>query len=313
MVLHHYDQAIRRYESAVEKAITIYDKIQIFTRLASIFSSEYYRDNTKNCAKNHLVVAEYKKRGIEEMRACNLFDNLSIAKELLNLSLIYDKGGMSDEALIIRVDALHLIPGPFNHMGLLEAEFYSTFIINNLIYTYTELKHDYSAASKYLQIKYENILRKTAANPECLAKDYHELATQYLKVGDFGTATERLKDALKLCSESNMVGKARWIMHREEQLADIYAQNGKYREAYEHLCEALKRSEEEKLAFQKWSTRKILDTHQKLASYSTRFDQNELAQKHLTQALQLCHTSTNFSTEEQQTIITNIQEQLKAI
>lgn len=313
MVNHHYDQAIPRYESALEKAITIYDKIQIFSKLVSVFSSKYYWDNTKDSMKNLLVAAEYKKKGIEEMRKCNLFDNLSVAKELLNLSVIYDKGGMIDEATSIRVDALHLIPGPFNYTGLLEAEFYSTFIIDNLIYTYTELKHDYSAASKYLQIKYQNILRKTAADPKCLTKDYHELATQYLKIGDFDTAAQCLKVALRLCKDSNMIDKARWILRIEEQLADVYAQNLKYREAYEHLFEALTRSEEEKFAFQRWSTRKILDTHKKLASYSTHFDQNELANKHLTQALELCHTSTNLSAEEQQTIITNIQEQITAI
>lgn len=313
MVGQHYNQAVRHYENALEKTTTAYDKIQIFSRLVNIYSSTYYYNGMNDAKRNYMIAAEYKKRSIEEMRKHSFFDNLTIGKQLLDLSFIYDKVGMDDEALNVRIEALGLIPRPCFHMGFLEAELYSTLILDNLIRTYTEVKHDYSAASKYLQVKYENLLRKSNTNDICLAKGHKELAAQYLKIEDFDTTAERLEDALKLYKNSTTYDKDTLIRYTEEKLAEVYALNQKYKEAYEHLFEALRWSEEETISFRKWPKRRIFDTHEKLANYCESFGQNELAYEHLTKALQVYSETSDLSVEDRQRTIINIQQRIMAL
>lgn len=313
MVVQHYIQAIHHYKSALEKVTTVYDKIQIFTGLVRIYSSTCYYHGMDDVKRNYIIAAEYKKRSIEEMQKYNCFDDLSIGKELLNLSFIYDKAGMDDEALNIRIAALNVIPRPSSHIGLLEGEFYSTLILDSLIRNYTEVKHDYSAASKYLQIKYENLLQRSVADHQCLAKEHQELAAQYLKIGNFDTAAKRLEDASKLYKDSNIYNKAASIRYIEEELAGVYAQSQNYEKAYEHLLEALKWSEEETLSFRKWSKRKLFDTQEKLANYCEHFGRNELACEHLTRALQLCNDISCFDAEESRTTTINIQDRIEAV
>lgn len=312
-VLEHYNQAKRYYENALDKATTVHDRIQIFTRLVSIYSSTYYYSDMNDAKRKYMIATEFKRKCLEEMRKHKGFDSITIGKQLIGLSFMYDKLGMDDEALNIRLEALNVIPRSSSHMGFLEADFYSTSILDVLIRTYTEIKRDYSAASDYLQIKYENLLQRSHVDPRCLANEHTELATQYVKIGDFATAAKRLGDAVTLYKDSNMYDKALLIMRTEEELAEVYDQDRKYKEAYEHLFEALKWSEKETISFRKWSKRKIFDTHEKLANYCEKSGRNEEACEHLTQALKLCTDESCFNAKERHIVVSRIQEQIDAI
>ncbi|CAF3866295.1 unnamed protein product [Rotaria magnacalcarata] len=287
----HCDLAIRYMKSADEKAHTDYEKIDVMNRLANTYSCKMHISN--NIKENAPMVMKYLELVIQKMLKYYTKNDIMIISRMERLAKLFVLVDKYDDALTNYKTVLEM----YRQQTKPPLDWIER-VCESMASIYVKHKHNYDSGLHYQLIRHEYTLKSQAmyrtddindinSKKHQIALSYEKLSVIYIKLCQYNLAYTNLSLAMKLYEEilesADLFGTVHRIAETKVALADIAMNLHQYGLASEHLHSVMRLCEGRPKFYDEKS--KVADMDIKLSNHYAELQENNMADQHLTRAL----------------------------